>query len=133
ERLVKLHGRAGDWDAALTQIAEIAARRASPAERARDELRAAEIARDRLGDSKRARAALERARKLDPLGIDAVRQLAELLPEGDEARRKILGGAARDIHGVIATSPAEARLYERLAAVYGWLKDRDGQYYALSA
>jgi tetratricopeptide (TPR) repeat protein len=133
ERFIKLLGRKGDWERVIEQIGELATRRAMPGERARDELRAAEIARDKLGDAGRAREALDRARNLDPLNIEVVRQLAGLFESEPDQRRQALNDAIHDLVQEIARSPAEARLYERLAVVQSWLDDRDAQYYALCA
>ncbi len=87
ERLVGLATRAGDWGRVVRELRELTRLRPSPGERAREELRQAEVLRDKVGDKAGARAALERARQLDPLALEPVRDLRELVGPGERAPR----------------------------------------------
>ena len=123
--------KADDAAAAVREIREIEKRRKTPAERARDEQRVASILRDKVGDKPGAIAALEQACQLDPLDVDAVRELAELV--GDGQRRKVLARAASDVRAAISGSPARPALYERLSVLGRWMGDNDSRFYALDA
>lgn len=135
ERLVALLMRASEYDRAVREIREVEKLRKSASERARDELRVAAIFREQLADPKGARQALTRARQLDPVNVDAVRELAELVAsEGDaKGRRQVLAHAASDARTAVAESPGRAALYERLAVIANWLDDADARYFALAA
>ena len=140
ERLVGLLTRAGQWARVAEELGEIARRRDQPAEQARDQIRIAGVLRDRLGDQAGAEAALEQARQLDPLDLDAVRELAELLGAGGQGsgggadrRRQVLRKAVREVRRAIGESPERADLYERLAVIAGWQGTRETRYYALCA
>ncbi len=135
ERMVSLLSRAGEWSRMVRELREVERLRESAAERARDELRIAAVLRDNVNDAVKARAALERARQLDPLNVDAVRDLADLVSKtGDgRARRKVLGHAAADIRDAIRGEPEAAAHYERLAVIAQWLADKDTRFFALSA
>lgn len=131
ERLIGLLLRVNDWQRAVREIREVEKRRGSNSERARDELRVAALLRDKVADSSQAKQALERARQLDPLNIDAVRELAELV--GDKEKRQVLAHAASDSRHAIGSDPARPELYERLSVVARWLGDADARYFAVSA
>ncbi len=131
ERLVGMLLKADDAAGAVREIREIEKRRKTPAERARDEQRVASILRDKVGDKPGAIAALEQACQLDPLDVDAVRELAELVGGGQ--RRKVLARAASDVRAAIAGSPARPALYERLSVLGRWMGDDDSRFYALDA
>ena len=55
------------------ELRAMALKRPTPQEKARDELRLGLMLRDRLGDRENARQTLDRARTLDPLNLDVVR------------------------------------------------------------
>jgi hypothetical protein len=131
ERLVGLATRAGDWTRVERELREIARLRPSAGERARDEVRLAEVLRDKVGDAAGARAALERARQQDPLSIDVVRALRELVAPSE--RPHLLAGATDAVRVAIAAAPGRGPLYERLATVCGWNGDSDGRWLALAA
>ncbi len=131
ERLVGMLLKADDAAGAVREIREIEKRRQSSAERARDEQRVASILRDKVGDKDGAIAALERACQLDPLDVDAVRELAELVGEGK--RRRVLARAAGDVRSAIAANPARGALYERLSVLGRWMGDDETRFYALDA
>ena len=85
--------------------------------------------RDKLSDRAGARLALDRARTLDPLNLDVVRELAELLEPA--ARVDVLGATAASFRASIVQNPKSAVLYERLAQVTGWQSDVDARWLAL--
>jgi hypothetical protein len=85
--------------------------------------------RDRLNDRVGARLALDRARTLDPLNLDVVRELAELLEPA--ARGQVLAGTAASLRASIAQNPRSAMLYERLAQITAWQSDVDARWLAL--
>ncbi|HVV83412.1 MAG TPA: tetratricopeptide repeat protein, partial [Kofleriaceae bacterium] len=133
ERLVGLASHAQDWRRVTRELREIARLRATPGERARDELRLGQLLRDRLNDHAEAIAAFERGRQLDAINLELVRELAELSGAQQPARRTaVLERAVQDLRAAIADSPAVAPLYDRLASVFGWRGDRDGQWLALT-
>lgn len=131
ERLVGMLLKSDDAAGAVREIREIEKRRQTPAERARDEQRVASILRDKVGDKPGAIAALEQACQLDPLDVDAVRELAELVGEGK--RRQVLARAASDVRAAIGANPSRPALYERLSVLGRWMGDDDGRFYALDA
>ena len=129
ERLLGLCLRANDWDRATRELRTLARLRPLPQEKAREELRLGLMLRDRLNDRTGARLALDRARTLDPLNLDVVRELAELLESG--ARVQVLAGTAASFRASIAAAPQNAMLYERLAQVTAWQSDVDARWLAL--
>jgi hypothetical protein len=134
EKLVGLCTRAQDWGRVARELREITRLRPTPGEKAREELRLAEILRDKLNDHAAARAAFERARQLDPLHLDAVSGLAALVTGRDDAARTaVFAAAAGDLRAALAQAPARAALHERLATVAGWQGDADGRWLALVA
>ena len=135
ERLISLLVRVGSFGKAAAQLGDLADSRDTDAARARDYLRIAEITRHRMGDLDGARAALQKARTLDPLDLDAIRESAELAAASgsEQARTKLLSEAAADIRETIADDPMQAAHYERLAVVAEWLEDADARYLALGA
>jgi tetratricopeptide (TPR) repeat protein len=130
ERLLGLCLRASDWDRATRELHALSRLRALPQDKAREELRLGLMLRDRLNDRTGARLALERARSFDPLNLDVVRELAELLEPG--ARQHVLAATAASFRTSIATNPRSAVLYERLAQVTGWQSDVDARWLALA-
>jgi tetratricopeptide (TPR) repeat protein len=134
EKLVGLCTRAQDWGRVARELREITRLRPTPGEKAREELRLAEILRDKLNDHAAARAAFERARQLDPLHLDAVSGLAALVTGRDDAARTaVFAAAAGDLRTALSQAPARAALHERLATVAGWQGDADGRWLALVA
>ena len=129
ERLLGLCLRANDWERATHELRSIARLRLTPQEKAREELRLGLMLRDRLNDRTSARLALDRARALDPLNLDVVRELAELLEPA--ARQQVLAGTAATVRQSIVQSPRNPQLYERLAQVTGWQSDVDARWLAL--
>jgi tetratricopeptide (TPR) repeat protein len=131
ERVLGLANRASDWPRAARALEALARLRSSPADKARDELRLGLMQRDKLNDRAAAKKTLERARKLDPINLDVVRELSELL-EG-AARSTMLAEAAASVRASIAAGPGRTPLYERLAQVTGWQSDVDARWSALVA
>jgi tetratricopeptide (TPR) repeat protein len=132
ERMVGLATRANDWTRAARELRELVRLRQSPGERARDELRLGQLLRDRMSDRREAHAAFERGRQLDPLNLDLLHELAELVgAERPGARADVIGKGIDDLRSALSTSPGTTVVYERLAAAFGWLGDRDGQWLAL--
>jgi tetratricopeptide (TPR) repeat protein len=129
ERLLGLCLRGNDWDRASRELRALARLRPTSPDKAREELRLGQMLRDKLNDRVGARLALDRARTLDPLNLDVVRELAELLESG--ARQQVLAGTAASFRASIAQNPRTAVLYERLAQVTGWQSDVDARWLAL--
>ncbi|HKE15067.1 MAG TPA: hypothetical protein VKB80_09395, partial [Kofleriaceae bacterium] len=133
ERLIDVLMRAGENRRAADELRSLERLRTTPGEKARDQLRLARLLREKLGERTSALTALERARELDPLAADPVRQLVELYPEGDERRRRVLSRSAADLRRAITADPGRAALYERLAAVGQWAGDSETRAIALAA
>src|SRR5690606_5830925 len=133
ERLVDLMIRAGEHRRAAEELRQLERLRGTPAERSRDLLRLARLLRDHLDDRAGAAAALERARELEPLASEPVRQLAELFPQDSSRRVEVLARAAGDLRRAIAEEPARGALYERLAAVAQWSGDDETRALATAA
>ena len=131
DRLLGLCMRANDFERAARELRELAKMRPTPAEKAREELRLALMLRDKVGDRVGARRALDRARGLDPLNLDVVRELAELLEP--PARAQVLADTAQHLRTSIAQSPGRGPMYERLAQVNAWQADVDARWVALVA
>ncbi|HEU4726665.1 MAG TPA: tetratricopeptide repeat protein, partial [Kofleriaceae bacterium] len=131
ERLVGLCMRASDWDRAIRELRALARLRPTPQDKAREELRLGLMLRDRLNDRAGARLALDRARTLDPLNLDVVRELSELLEAGP--RQQVLASTAASFRTAIAQNPRNPLLYERLAQVTAWQSDVDARWLALVA
>jgi tetratricopeptide (TPR) repeat protein len=129
ERLLGLCLRVNDFDRAARELRVLAKLRPMPVDKAREELRLGLMLRDRLNDRAGARLALDRARSLDPLNLDVVRELSELL-EG-APRTQVLAATAANFRSSIVQSPGSAALYERLAQVTGWQSDVDARWLAL--
>jgi tetratricopeptide (TPR) repeat protein len=129
ERLLGLATRASDWDRAARELRVLARLRPTVQEKAREELRLGVMLRDRLGDRTSARLAFDRARALDPLNLDVVRELADLLDP--PSRAQVLAATAASFRASIAQSPSRAVLYERLAQVTAWQSDVDARWLAL--
>jgi tetratricopeptide (TPR) repeat protein len=129
ERLLGLCLRASDWDRATRELRVLARLRPTAPEKAREELRLGLMLRDRMNDRTGARLALDRARMLDPLNLDVVRELAELLEAS--VRQQVLSGTAASFRTSIRQSPRSAVLYERLAQVTAWQSDVDARWLAL--
>lgn len=131
ERLFGLYARISDWDHGARELRELIRLRPTAEEKARDEHRLAALLRDKVGDRLGARLALDRGRNLDPLNLDCIRELADLLDP--PARQQMLASAADRLREVIAESPTKSVLFDRLAAVLGWQSDVDGRWLALTA
>ncbi len=131
ERLLALATRGQAWDVAAAQLRELAQRRSSRADKARDDHRLGQMLRDKLNDKLSARLAFDRARVNDPLNLDVVRDLAELL-EGP-AKVEVLGAAANDARRAVLADPTAASAYDRLAMIYSWQSDVDARFMALAA
>jgi tetratricopeptide (TPR) repeat protein len=129
ERLLGLCLRASDWERAVRELRTLARMRPTPPEKAREELRLGLMLRDRLGDRQGARNALDRARTLDPLNLDVVRELADLLDPS--ARAQVLAVTAQNFREAIAQTPSRGVLYEKLAQVNAWQADVDARWLAL--
>lgn len=129
ERLLGLCLRANDWERATRELRQLARLRPTPQEKAREELRLGLMLRDRMSDRTAARRALDRARTLDPLNLDVVRELAELLEP--PARSQVLSATAGSFRASIVQNPKSAVLYERLAQVTAWQSDVDARWLAL--
>src|SRR6185436_10337575 len=129
ERLLGLCMRASDWDRATRELRVLARLRPTPAEKAREELRLGLMLRDRMNDRVGARLALDRARMYDPLNLDVVRELADLLESA--ARQQVLAGTAASFRASIMQNPRASTLYERLAQVTAWQSDVDARWLAL--
>ena len=129
ERLLGLCLRANDFERAARELRVLAKLRPTPGEKAREELRLGLMLRDRLGDRPGARLALDRARTFDPLNLDVVRELSEIL-EG-APRAQVLAATAANFRASIVQNPGSAALYERLAQVTGWQSDVDARWLAL--
>jgi len=131
ERLLALCMRANDFTRAAREIGALARLRPTLPERAREELRLGLMLRDRLADRAGAKQALETARAHDPLNLDVVRELSELLDANPRAQ--LLADTASRFRQSIAETPGSARLYERLAQVTAWQNDLDARWLALAA
>ncbi|HUJ63353.1 MAG TPA: tetratricopeptide repeat protein [Kofleriaceae bacterium] len=131
ERLLGLCLRANDWERATRELRSLARMRSTPQEKARDELRLGLMLRDRMKDRVGARLALDRARALDPLNLDVVRELAELLEPA--ARTQVLSSTAASFRAGIAQAPNRALLYERIAQITAWQADVDARWVSLVA
>jgi tetratricopeptide (TPR) repeat protein len=129
ERLLGLCLRVSDWDRATRELRALARLRTTPQDKAREELRLGLMLRDRVNDRTSARLALDRARTLDPLNLDVVRELSELLEPA--ARQQVLAGTAANFRASIAQNPRNPVLYERLAQITGWQSDVDARWLAL--
>ncbi|MEO8703064.1 MAG: hypothetical protein ABI867_23670 [Kofleriaceae bacterium] len=129
ERLLGLCLRVNDFERAARELRVLARLRPTPQDKAREELRLGLMLRDRLGDRTSARLALDRARTLDPLNLDVVRELADLLDL--PARSQVLGATASSFRASIAQTPKNPVLYDRLAQVTGWQSDVDARWLAL--
>ncbi|MEJ7603861.1 MAG: hypothetical protein WKG01_38630, partial [Kofleriaceae bacterium] len=129
ERLLGLCMRASDWERAAKGLRMLAKLRPTPPDKAREELRLGLMLRDRMNDRTGARLALDRARTLDPLNLDVVRELSELLEPN--ARTQVLASTALSFRASIAQNPKSAVLYDRLAQVTGWQSDVDARWLAL--
>ncbi|HEY5949472.1 MAG TPA: hypothetical protein VIV40_28455, partial [Kofleriaceae bacterium] len=131
ERLLGLCLRASDWERAVRELRALARVRPTPQERAREELRLGLMLRDRINDRANARMALDRARTLDPLNLDVVRELVELLEPN--ARTQVLAITAQSFREFIAQNPKQGLFYEKLAQVASWQSDVDARWVALVA
>jgi tetratricopeptide (TPR) repeat protein len=129
ERLLGLCLRASDWDRATRELRMLARLRPTPQDKAREELRLGLMLRDRLNDRTGARLALDRARTLDPLNLDVVRELSELLESA--ARQQVLASTATSFRASILQNPRPPLLYECLAQVTAWQSDADARWLAL--
>ena len=134
ERMVGLASRASDWGRASRELRELVRLRPSPGERARDELRLGQMLRDRMSERREAQAAFERGRQLDPLNLELLHELAELVGgERPGARAEVIGKGIDDLRSSLAASPGSVAIYDRLASAFGWLGERDGQWLALTS
>jgi tetratricopeptide (TPR) repeat protein len=131
ERLLGLCIRVNDWERALRELRQIIRLRPTQPEKARDELRLAQLLRDKIGDRVAARMSLDRARSLDPLNLEVVRELADILEP--PARAQMLLGAATSLRAAIVQNPRNGQLYERLAQINAWQADVDARWVALVA
>ena len=131
ERLLGLCLRTNDWERAIRELRQMIRMRPTQIEKAREELRLGLMLRDRVGDRTAARLSLDRARALDPLNLDVVRELADLLEP--TARAQMLGATAAAMRTAILQSPGRGLLYERLAQVNAWQADVDARWVALVA
>ena len=131
EKLLALCFRTSDWDRAVRELRSLARVRPTPQEKAREELRLGLMLRDRLNDRVSARLALDRARTLDPLNLDVVRELVELLDPS--ARSQVLALTAQTFRESIANNASTGAFYEKLAQVNAWQADVDARWVSLVA
>jgi tetratricopeptide (TPR) repeat protein len=131
ERLLGLCLRSNDWMRAVDELRALARLRPTPQEKAREELRLGLMLRDRVNDRAGARLALDRARTLDPINLDVIRELADLLEPAPRAQ--VLGSTASSFRAAILQSSRSAQLYERLAQVNAWQADVDARWVTLVA
>ncbi len=129
ERLLGLCMRVNDFERATRTLKQLARLRLMPQEKAREELRLGQMLRDKMNDRTAARLALDRARTLDPLNLDVVRELSDLLEP--TARAQVLSATAMSFRASIVQNPKSAVLYERLAQVTAWQSDVDARWLAL--
>ena len=129
ERMLGLCLRANDWERAIRELRALARLRPTPQEKAREELRLGLMLRDRTGDRVAAKMALDRARSFDPLNLDVVRELAELVDPS--TRNQVLAQTAASLRASIVQNPRSAVLYDRLAQVTAWQSDVDARWLAL--
>ncbi len=129
ERLIGLATRVEDWHRVARELRELARLRGNFADKAREELRLAEIQRDKLGDRPGARATLGRARQHEALNLEIIGPLVELTDDPQQ-RQRLLGEVADELRAAIVQAPVRAPLYERLFTVAGWQRDADTQYLA---
>ena len=132
ERLIGLATRAQDWPRVARELREMARLRQSTGDKAREELRLAEIQRDKLSDRAGARATLGRARGHDPFNLEIIEPLIALTDEPGQ-RTRLLGEIADELRGAIEQAPARPTFFERLAAVAGWQGDGETSYWAALA
>ena len=131
ERLLGLCTRAGDWERALRELRQLARMRPTGQDKAREELRIGQLLRDRVGDRNSTRLAFDRARSLDPLNLDVVRELADLLEPAPRAA--MLGTTAKSLRLAVVQTPKQGALYERLAQIHAWQADVDARWVTLAA
>jgi golgin subfamily B member 1 len=131
DQLASLLLRAGDPQGAVEQLRQLERLRAHPVDKAREDIRIAEILRDQIRDRDRAVAALERARERDPLNLDAVHALAGLAD--GERRTAVWSAALADARTAIAQMPAHSLGYERVAAIAEQMGASDLRFVAVSA
>jgi tetratricopeptide (TPR) repeat protein len=131
DQLLGLCTRANDWERALRELRQLVRMRNTGQDKAREELRIGQLLRDRVGDRNAARLAFDRARAFDPLNLDVVRELADLLEP--TPRAAMLGATASSLRGAVAQSPRLHALYERLAQIHAWQADVDARWVALVA
>jgi Tfp pilus assembly protein PilF len=131
ERLLGLCLRASDWHRAVRELRALARMRPTPQEKAREELRLGLMLRDRMADRVSARMALDRARTLDPLNLDVVRELVDLLEPS--ARTQVLAMTAQSFRDYVIQNPKQPLFYEKLAQVNSWQSDVDARWVSLVA
>ena len=131
DRLLALAQRGGDWQTMSWSLEQLAQRRAAAGERIRAELQRAALLRDHLDDSAGAKACLERARALDPVNLDVVRELGEL--SDARARAQMFSDSFAQVRQSITQIPTQAVAYERMATLAEWLGDADARWLALVA
>ena len=131
EQLLGLCTRASAWERALRELRQLVRMRGTGQDKAREELRIGQLLRDRLNDRGNARLAFERARSFDPLNLDVVRELADLLDP--MPRAQMLGSTAKSLRLAVMQSPRLHPLYERLAQIHAWQADVDARWVALVA
>jgi len=129
ERLLALCLRANDWERATRELRALTRLRPTPQDKAREELRLGLMLRDRLNDRVGARLALDRARSFDPLNLDVVRELSEIVDA--PMRTSVLATTAASLRASIVQNPRGAALYDRLAQVTAWQSDVDARWVAL--
>lgn len=132
ERLIGLATRAQDWPRVARELREMARLRQSNGDKAREELRLAEIQRDKLSDRAGARATLGRARGHDPFNLEIIEPLIALTDDPAQ-RTRLLGEIADELRGAIEHAPSRSTFFERLFAVAGWQGDRETSYWAALA
>jgi len=117
EKLVELLFAANNPGRAADELERLAAQRTEAPARARDDLRAGRLHRDHGNDVGRARRAFERALAADPLNLDALRDLAEIVD--GQARVQMLEGATAPVRARVAEGPPALRVLAAIAQLSG--------------
>ena len=113
-RLVDLYLATDAPASAAAELEKLAERRDVASARANDDLAAARLWLG-VGDPARAQKALERAQKLHPLGIEALRELTALLSGAERA--SFLDEAATDVRTVLRREGPRAPAFAALEAI----------------
>ncbi|HEY3360227.1 MAG TPA: tetratricopeptide repeat protein [Polyangia bacterium] len=135
ERLAAVHLKKGAHEQAIETLRQLGHRRDDPSARARLEIRIAEIHRDGLKDLDAAAKALERARALEPLCLEALGPLLRIHEEqrNPSSRKLLLEQSVSLVRDALAQSPLKLELYGTLARLLEWSGEADGRFFAAQA